>query len=133
MDLLLGIEASFILYASVDGIISRIKKYIEVGAVHLNENYRGIDPDLIFGTIAFGENLKMYYYLNRYNFSGWNEIDIIVPRDDRIKSLKLAVKMTIKYNQLAERLIKNKNVIDKNLKGYHFADNIDLITDLLFK
>ncbi len=105
----------------------------KLNEVHLNENYRDSDPDLIFGTVAFWENLEMYYYLNKYNYSGWHEIDIIAPRDDRMKALKLAVKMTLKYNEMAERLIKNKEKIESNLYGYHFCDNMDLIMDLLLK
>jgi len=104
----------------------------KLNEIHLNENYRDSDPDLIFGTIAFWENLEMYYYLNKYNFSGWNEVDITSPRDDRVKALKLAVKMALKYNELAERLMEHKNEIEENLNGYHFADNMNLITDILF-
>ncbi len=105
----------------------------KLNEVHLNENYRDSDPDMIFGTIAFWENLEMYYYLNKYDFSGWHEIDIIAPRDDRVKALKLAVKMTLKYDELAKRLLKHQDEIEKNLGGYHFADNMELIMDLLFK
>lgn len=101
--------------------------------VHLNESYRDTDPDLIFGTIAFWENLEMYYYLNKYKFEGWNEIDIIAPRDDRIKSFQLAVKMTLKYDMLAKKLLTFQKEIEDNLKEYRFADNMNLITDLIFK
>jgi len=105
----------------------------KLNEVHLNENYRDSDPDLIFGTIMFWENLEMYYYLNKYNFAGWHEIDIIAPRDDRVKALKLAVKMTLKYDELAKRLLWHKDKIETNLGGYHFSDNMEFICDLLFK
>lgn len=104
----------------------------KLGIIHLNDNYRDADPDLIFGTLAFWDNLEMYYYLKKVNFPGWHEIDLTSPRDDRIKSLNLAVKLVRKYEQMAEKLIEYSDEIDNNLEGYHFADNIDLITDLLF-
>jgi len=37
-----------------------------------------------------------------------------------------------KYKELAEKLMKYEKEIDSNLKGYHFADNMDMITDILF-
>jgi sugar phosphate isomerase/epimerase len=101
--------------------------------IHLNENYRDADPDMLFGTLVFWDNLEMYYYLKKYNFSGWQLIDIICPRDDRVKALKLVVKLAKKYNEMAERLWEKREVLEENLKGYRFADNMELITDLVFK
>jgi xylose isomerase len=104
----------------------------KLNEVHLNENYRDADPDMIFGTVMFWENLELYYYLNQYAFKGWHEIDIIAPRDDRIKALELAVRMTLLYDSLAKKLLKRKDEIGANLKGYRFAHNMDLIIDILF-
>jgi hypothetical protein len=33
---------------------------------------------------------------------------------------------------MVEKLLKHEKEIDENLKGYHFVDNMDLISDLLF-
>ncbi len=101
--------------------------------VHLNDNYKDADPDMIIGTINFWEILEFFYYLNKTNYSGWCSIDIIAARDDREKSLELAVKMTLTYKELADRLSKKRKEIDENLKGYRFADNMNLIMELLFK
>lgn len=87
---------------------------------------------MIFGTINFWEILEFFYYLNKTNYEGWCAIDIISPRDDRAKSLELGVKLTWKYKELADKLMKYEKEIDENLKGYHFADNMNLIMDLLF-
>jgi len=100
--------------------------------IHLNENYKDADPDMIFGTINFWEILEFFYYLNKTSFEGWSSIDIIVPRDDRVKSLDLGVKIIWKYKKLADKLTEHEKEIDENLKGYRFADNMDLITDILF-
>ena len=104
----------------------------KLNSIHLNDNYRDADSDLMFGTISFWENLEMFYHLNKTNFGGWIEVDVVSPRDDRIKTLKLTVKMIFKYKELADKLSKHSEEIDKNLKGYHFADNMDLIIDILF-
>jgi len=100
--------------------------------VHINENYKDADPDMIFGTVNFWEILEFYYYLNKTKYEGWCAIDIIAPRDDRVKSLALGVKLIWKYQELALKLLKHEKEIDANLKGYRFADNMDLITDLIF-
>jgi xylose isomerase len=100
--------------------------------IHINENYKDADPDMIFGTVNFWEILEFYYYLNKTNYEGWCAIDIISPRDDRAKSLALGVKLMWKYQEMAEKLLAHEKEIDENIKDYHFVDNIDLISDLLF-
>lgn len=101
--------------------------------IHLNENYKDADPDLIFGSINFWEILEFFYFLNKTNYRGWATLDIISPRDDRIKSLQLAVKLIHKYKEIADKLNVHSQKIDKNLKEYRFADNMNLIMDILFK
>lgn len=100
--------------------------------IHLNENYKDADPDMIFGTINFWEILEFFYYLNKTDFEGWNSIDIIAARDDRAKSLQVGTKLIWKYKELADKLMKYENEIDKNIEGYRFADNMNLLTDILF-
>jgi xylose isomerase len=103
----------------------------KLGIIHLNDNYRDADPDLIVGTLAFWDNLEFFYYLVKSDYDGTIEIDYQTPREEQSKSLNLAVKMVYKYKEMAEKLIKHEAEIDKNLLGYHFADNMQLITDLI--
>jgi len=101
--------------------------------IHLNENYKDADPDMIFGTLNFWEILEFFYFLNKTDFAGWCSIDIIVPRDDRARSLQVGVKLIHKYQALAAKLGAQAATIDANLqKGCRFVDNIDLITNILF-
>ena len=104
----------------------------KLGIIHLNDNYRDADPDLIIGTLAFWDNLEFFYYLMKSDYEGTIELDYQTPREEQQKSLKLAVKMVYKYKELAEKLLKHEKEIEKNLLGYHFTDNMELITDLLF-
>jgi xylose isomerase len=100
--------------------------------IHLNENYKDSDPDMIIGTVNFWETLEFFYYLNKTNFQGWSSIDIIAGRDDRVQSLDLAVTFTWKYKQMADKLSRHSEEIDNNLKGYRFTDNMNLLSDVLF-
>jgi xylose isomerase len=104
-----------------------------LGTMHFNDNYRDADPDLVFGALAFWDNLEMFYYLNKIGYQGWSEIDITSSRDDRVQSARLVVKMVRTYEKLGERLFERREEIDENLKNHCFADNMDLILDLLFK
>jgi hypothetical protein len=88
---------------------------------------------MIFGTSNFWEILEFYYYLNKTDYEGWQAIDIIAPREDRAKSLQTSVRLVHKYKELADRLTAHEGEIDKNMVGYHFTDNINLMTELLFK
>ncbi len=106
------------------------KKLIQI---HLNDNYKDADPDMVLGTVNFWEILEFFYFLNKTDYSSWSTIDIIASRDDRGKTLELAVKMTRKLKELADILSKSSKEIDANLATYGFAKNMDLIMDLLFK
>jgi len=106
------------------------KKLVQI---HLNENYKDADPDMIFGTINFWEILEFFYYLNKTDFKGWSSVDIIAGRDDREKSLSLSIKLVWKFKELADKLSKHSDEIDSNLKGYRFADNMNLITDMILQ
>ncbi len=110
-----------------------LREHNRPGIIHLNDNYRDADPDLIVGTIAFWDNLEFFVYLNKTDYNGTIEIDYQNPRDDRLKSLKLAVKNIYIFKNLADRLNEHSEEIDNNLRTYRFADNMDLITSILFE
>lgn len=110
-------------------LINSQKKLFQI---HINENFKDADPDMIFGSINFWEILEYFYYLKKTDYEGWQAIDIIAPRDDRGKSLEIGVKLVWKYNELADKLMKYEAEIDKNIQGYHFADNMNLIRDVIF-
>jgi hypothetical protein len=87
---------------------------------------------MVIGSVNFWEILEFFYYLNKTKYESWATIDIISARDDRIKTLELAVSMTWKYKELADKLTKHEKEIDGNMEGYRFADNMNLITSILF-
>lgn len=104
----------------------------KLGQIHLNENYKDSDPDMIFGSINFWEILEFFYYLNQTDFEGWSSVDIISAREDREKALRLGVSLIWTYQHLAERLLEHSQQIEDHLQGYHFTENMELMTQLLF-
>ena len=100
--------------------------------IHLNDNYKDADPDMVLGTVNFWEILEFFYFLNKTDYNSWSTIDIIASRDNRVKTLELAVAMTWKYKEIADKLTEKAGIIDSNLKSYKFAENMSLIKDLIF-
>ena len=123
---------AFMAQESIAESLMILDSHGKLGQIHLNENYKDADPDMIFGTINFWEILEFFYFLNKTDFDGWCSIDIINGRDDRAKSLEVGVDLIRKYKRLADRLTEKSDIIDKNLKSYRFADNMELISGMVF-
>ena len=127
----LDIGHSFMAQESIAESLVIIDSRRKLFQIHLNENYKDADPDMIFGTINFWEILEFCYYLNKTDYEGWQAIDIIAPRDDRVKSLQVGVRLVHKFKELADRLTKREKEIDANMEGYRFTDNMELLTELI--
>lgn len=108
-------------------------RYGKLYQIHLNDNYRDADPDLVFGSINFWDTLEMFYWLGKTNYDGWLNIDTVTPRNDRVKMLKLAVKFIRDYERLANKLLDDSDFIDKNLESHNFVDNMLFIREILFE
>lgn len=50
--------------------------------IHLNDNYRRFDDDMILGTVSFWETLEFFYQLDKVGYDGWYVIDIFPSRLD---------------------------------------------------
>ncbi len=128
----LDIGHSFMAQENIAESCAILDSHKKLFQIHLNENYKDADPDMLFGSINFWEILEFYYYLNKTDYKGWQAIDIIAPRDDRVKSLSVGVKLVHMYKGFADKLSRHSDEIENNMKGYRFTDNIELLTSLLF-
>jgi sugar phosphate isomerase/epimerase len=52
--------------------------------VHLNDNTRSWDDDMIFASVHAAEHLELMYWLLRTNYSGWLTLDIFPYREEKI-------------------------------------------------
>ena len=111
-------------------VINRHNKLVQV---HLNDNYKNADPDMIFGTVNFWENLEFMYYLLQTDYDGWCSVDIIASREDRGDSFKACVGIIEKYYDLAKKLYEHKDELNANMEDYRFSKNLELISSLIFK
>ena len=108
------------------------QKYGKLYQVHLNDNYRDADPDLLFGSINFWDTLEMFYWLGKADFKGWLNIDTVTPRNDRAKMMELAVKFVKDYERMANILLEHEKEVDENLKNHNYVDNMLFISELIF-
>ena len=74
--------------------------------LHLNDNYRDWDHDLIPGTVNLWDTIELFYWLEKMNFDGWYGIDIYPYREDGFLALKKTVENIFKLNAFARVLLK---------------------------
>jgi sugar phosphate isomerase/epimerase len=72
--------------------------------VHLNDNYRDWDHDLILGSVCFWETLEFFYWLRRCGWEGWYLLDIFPYRFDGHAALQQGVDRTRFFIELAEKV-----------------------------
>jgi xylose isomerase len=54
--------------------------------LHLNDNYRSWDDDMMFGSVHLVESLELIYWLRRLNYKGWLTLDIFPYREDGVRA-----------------------------------------------
>ena len=72
--------------------------------VHINDNYRDWDHDLIVGSVTFWETLEFFYWLDRCGWDGWYILDIFPYRLDGSASLQQGVDRTIRLVELVRKI-----------------------------
>jgi xylose isomerase len=72
--------------------------------VHINDNYRDWDHDLIVGSVTFWETLEFFYWLKRCRWDGWYILDIFPYRMDGSDALQHGVDRTRFFIDLAKKI-----------------------------
>ena len=73
--------------------------------LHLNENYRAEDIDLIFGSVHVWESIELLYWLNRMGYEGWFAFDVISSREDPVRACSESVAALRQMMDIARRLV----------------------------
>lgn len=84
--------------------VALLDRYKRLFHIHLNDNYRSWDDDLLLGSVHFWETLEFFYWLDRVGYDGWYVIDIWPARIDGFKALQESVRRTQQLMQLAKSL-----------------------------
>ncbi len=54
--------------------------------LHLNDNYRSWDDDMMVGAVHLVEYLELVYWLKKVNYKGWLTLDIFPYREDGVRA-----------------------------------------------
>jgi sugar phosphate isomerase/epimerase len=54
--------------------------------LHLNDNWRAWDDDMMVGSVNLVEYLELVYWLKRVNYKGWLTLDIFPYREDGVRA-----------------------------------------------
>ncbi|MFD0714682.1 sugar phosphate isomerase/epimerase family protein [Paenibacillus sp. GCM10027626] len=72
--------------------VAMLKKYGErLFHVHMNDNFRHWDDDMIVGSIHTIETLEFFYWLKRTGYKGWLSIDQYPYREDGLEAVREGV------------------------------------------
>ncbi|MEM4290321.1 MAG: sugar phosphate isomerase/epimerase family protein [Nitrososphaerota archaeon] len=71
--------------------LALLHRYKRLSHIHLNDNYRDWDHDLIPGTVNILDTLEFLYWLRKMNYKGWISLDIYPNREDVVKACELSI------------------------------------------
>lgn len=72
--------------------------------IHLNDNSRDWDDDLIVNTYHFWETLELVYYLKKLNYDGWIGLDMSPKREDQIEAVAYSINTLEKMFDYIEKI-----------------------------
>ena len=97
--------------------------------VHLNDNTRSWDDDMIFASVHAAEHLELVYWLLRSGYKGWLTLDIFPYREEKIPA---AVESFAWVRLMIERLqARGLEAIGKIVRGGEGTDAVRLVRELL--
>jgi len=86
--------------------------------IHLNDNYRDWDHDLVPGAVNVWDHVEFFYWVRKLAYSGWYSIDVFPYREDGSEALKWTVEVCRKCCLMADRLTE-MHVEDLLRQGRH--------------
>lgn len=89
---------------SMAGSVAMLAHYGKLFHLHLNDNYRNWDDDLVVGSVHLVEFLEMLYELRKVGFEGWFSIDVYPYREDPAEVVGESIKFIQGLNGLLDRI-----------------------------
>ena len=69
--------------------------------LHLNDNFRLWDDDMIVGSVHLWETFELFYTLQQINYGGWYSLDIFPYREESMATIRASLDMVKKLVELA--------------------------------
>ncbi len=72
--------------------------------LHMNDNYRLWDDDMIVSSVHLIEFLELFYWLDRTGYSGWYSVDQYPYREDPVCAVRESLKWMMGLHRLMEKV-----------------------------
>lgn len=99
--------------------------------VHLNDNYRDWDHDLIVGSVHIVETLEFLHYIESSGYDGWYLMDVFPYREDGRAAIQQCVRNTERLLDIAAALPKKD--LARAFSSADAVTSIEAVWSALFK
>ncbi len=97
--------------------------------IHLNDNYRTWDDDMIASSIHVPEALELFYWLRRVKYQGWLTLDIFPYREEKIPAAEESFAW---MRALVDRVeARGLDAITKVVRKGEGTDSVKLVREML--
>lgn len=86
VGVLLDVGHSFDAGENVSEAAALLNSYGKLDYLHLNDNYKAWDDDMMVSSIHLVEYLEFIYWLKRLDYKGWLTLDIFPYREDKLNA-----------------------------------------------
>jgi len=103
--------------------------YGRLDYLHLNDNYRSWDDDMIFASVHITETLEFLYWLKKLNYSGWLTLDIFPYREEKVPAAKNCFEWLKTLFEVIEK--KGPDRIEQVIKKGDANQSVALVREML--
>ena len=80
------------------------KRWNRLFHIHVNDNFREWDDDMIVGSQNFWDYIEFFYYLREIGYDGWLSLDVYPYRDDPVSVCAQSIANLRRLQELASRI-----------------------------
>jgi xylose isomerase len=99
--------------------------------LHLNDNYRLWDDDMMVGSVHLQEYLELLYWLKKTGYKGWYSLDIFPYREDGIGSAKESISWLKEMIKAVDSVPEAE--VEKTISEGDAVKSLALLRKMIFK
>lgn len=103
----------------------------ELFLLHLNDNYRYWDDDMMVGGVHIPEYLELIYWLKETGYKGWYSLDIFPYRENGIRAAGESIEWLKSMIEAIDKLDKNK--VQEIIAAGDATNSTRMLREILFK
>ena len=106
-----------------------LSSYGKLDYLHLNDNYRSWDDDMMVGSVHLVEYLEWFYWLRKVGYKGWLTLDIFPYREDGVEAATQCKEWIEAFSRAIDRV--GMAAIDKVVKSADACAATKLVRTML--